>query len=332
MTIEGRGDPLTTSVCLCTRDGERYLARQLASLLAQERPVDEIVIGDDASRDGTLDMLRAFAASAPMPVKVLQHADPVGQAANLAAVLSMATGDVLFICDQDDIWHPDKVSVLVDVLEQHPSSPAAFSDSRLVDEYGRDLGVSLWEELHFSQDERRAVADGAGMRLLARRNAVAGHTIALRSSALEHVLPVPPVVRLIDWWIALLLAADGGLFGVDTPLVDYRQHGANTVGLRSRQPTLSRLHSLSGAERAAGDADTLEAVIHRLSARRPGAVDEADEVWLRARIAHARFRSALPRPRPRRILPVAREAASGRYRRFANGWRSAAFDVLRNDR
>ncbi|MHB1510645.1 MAG: glycosyltransferase [Acidimicrobiales bacterium] len=325
-------DRLTTTVCLCTRDGARFLPEQLDSVLAQDRPVDEVIVGDDASSDATPAMLEKFADSAPMPVRIFRRSEPVGQAANLQTVLTAATGALLFVCDQDDIWHPDKVRLLVSALERHPTFPAAFSNSRLIDNTGRDLGISLWESLGVSAEERQSLVLGSGMRYLARRNPVAGHALAFRRRALDLVLPVPGFVHHVDWWLSLLFEADGGLLPIKETLVDYRQHEGNAVGVRSRRSIRSQLRSMPGAERSARDAELLEAVLGRLAERRPNAIDSEDEAWIRGKIGHATRRAALPGRRTRRVLPVVTELATGGYRRFANGWRSALLDLARNDR
>lgn len=80
----------SVTICLCTCDGASHLAQQLASLASQTRLPDEVVISDDGSKDGTLDLLERWAASVATSVLIERRADPVGHVANLEGALRRA--------------------------------------------------------------------------------------------------------------------------------------------------------------------------------------------------------------------------------------------------
>ena len=97
------------SVALCTYNGARFIIAQLESIAAQSRLPDELIICDDHSRDGTLDLVRRFAVSASFSVCV--HANPknLGSTRNFEQAVEMCKGDIIVLCDQDDVWRPDKL-------------------------------------------------------------------------------------------------------------------------------------------------------------------------------------------------------------------------------
>src|ERR1039458_4587147 len=152
---------MTASVCLCTYNGGRYLKDQLCSLAAQTFLPAELLVGDDGSSDDTLDILRDFVASAPFPVEILPSESRLGPAANLERLLVRATGDVVFPCDQDDIWDSAKIEVLARTLDKFPSSGAAICNSTLIDGEGRSLSGSLFERAGLDTPTRELLASGS---------------------------------------------------------------------------------------------------------------------------------------------------------------------------
>jgi len=116
----------------------------------------------------------------------------LGPAYNLERLLVRAKGDVLFPCDQDDIWDPAKIEGLVRALEESPHSGAAICNSSLIDGAGRALPRSLFELVGLNAAKRKLLASGssAAVMEIARRNVVASHALAVRRNALDLVLPL----------------------------------------------------------------------------------------------------------------------------------------------
>lgn len=321
------------SIVLCTCNGARFLAAQWDSLLAQSRTPDEIVVRDDASSDGTpalVETLRARAAARGIRVQLTQNPHNLGYVANFAAALADATGDVLCLCDQDDVWHADKVATLAAAFERRPGLLLACGDARRIDDAGAPLRQSLFEVLKVSPRELARIHAGEGFPVLLRRSLATGATVALRRTLLADALPVP-AGWVHDAWLALIAAALGGLDCIEAPLTDYRQHGGNQLGMPARGLAARwrglvappPAHVDEALARCASLRERLAALCDRVSARDRARVDEKS--------AHLRARAALPRARLLRAGPVLREAAAGRYRRYGAGWRSALRDLLRRD-
>lgn len=325
---------LRVSIVLCTYNGAVHLQPQLDSLLAQTRLPDEIVIGDDGSTDASVDMLQAFAVrarDAGIEVQLVRHRENLGYVDNFSAGLRAARGDVLFLCDQDDVWRTDKLARMAECFEQDSSLLLLHGDARLVDTEGHSLGCSLFEALQMTAPEREAIHDGRAFDVVLRRSFVTGATAALRRELVATALPVAPG-WIHDEWLAAVAAAVGRVDFIDQPLIDYRQHGANQIGMRKRTLAMKwRDLLLPRGRLLAGEAERLRLLEEYLArAGFHGSRDRAAQV--RDKRTHFERRVAMGRlPRWRRWSPVLREARGGFYRRYGTGIRSLLRDLLRRD-
>ncbi|MEH6419476.1 glycosyltransferase family 2 protein [Pseudomonas sp. CGJS7] len=319
----------SVSVVLCAYNGVRFLPEQLDSLLAQTRRPDRIVLADDASTDATWALLQAFAERAgALGVQVETHRNPanLGYLRNFESALQRAGEGIVFLSDQDDVWHPDKIERFLEQFQRRPSLGLLHSDSRLVDADGADLGERMFGILGVSAGELEALHGGRGFEVLVRRNIVTGATMAVRQELLRHVFPIP-ANWVHDEWIALLASAIGEIDSLESPSIDYRQHGANQIGARRRTlaerlgGSRERLQQMQGL---VGKFETLCAFIERHDPPIP-----ADKrAVIVERLNHLRLRLAMPGNPLRRLPLVLEEWRHGRYRRFASGTRSLVCDVL----
>lgn len=250
----GSGQPGLVSIALCTYNGERFLAQQLDSLLAQTYSNLEIVVSDDRSTDDTLTILDEYSRR-DRRIKVIAHAENVGLTRNFQRALLLCSGSYIAPCDQDDIWLPDKISTLVQAVS---GRCLAYCDSLFVDEQGKPMGSRMSDVVCMITTEDPMP--------FAFANCISGHAMLFKREVLEYGVPVPQHF-FYDWWLATVAAALGGVVYCDIPLVHYRQHGSNitdTLGrrmaderprghmLRFLSETLVRLESiraLPGAHR-----------------------------------------------------------------------------------
>ncbi len=112
---------MTTSVVLCTYNGEKYLNEQMESLRKQSVKIDEVIICDDCSTDNTVQIICEFISSNALEHswKLFVNEKNKGYANNFHDALMKATKEVIFFCDQDDIWHVDKIEKMVSIMEQN---------------------------------------------------------------------------------------------------------------------------------------------------------------------------------------------------------------------
>ena len=228
--------PTRISVALCTYNGEKYIAGQLQSIWDQTRPPDELIVADDCSADGTLEAVRAFLDAHPrlFPVRLLTAEQNRGVIGNFSRAIAACGGELIFPCDQDDIWLPEKIETLARVFDAHPECTVAFSDAALVDAEGRDLGRTLWQSLDFAPGMIGARYRNM-LELLLNRCVVTGTAMAFRRGLLQIAEPFSSN-WIHDGWLAVLAACTGELLPVDRKLVLYRQHGGNVVGANKNDP------------------------------------------------------------------------------------------------
>src|SRR3990170_1386197 len=122
----GRAHP-EISVAMCTYNGATHLAEQLESIAAQDCVPDELVVCDDGSTDATSSMVEQFAARAPFSVRLEVNRQNLGCTQNFAKAVGLCRGQLILLADQDDLWMPQKVRRLAEVLSGHPASAFAFS-------------------------------------------------------------------------------------------------------------------------------------------------------------------------------------------------------------
>ena len=152
--------PLSLSVALASYNGERYIGAQLDSIARQTRLPDELVICDDASTDSTEDIVREFARRAPFAVRFFQHERMGSSTRNFELAIAECRGDIIFLCDQDDVWYPNKVETIEAVFIDRPETGAVFTDADVVDENLQPLGSRLWTYFRFRPKEQAQVEAG----------------------------------------------------------------------------------------------------------------------------------------------------------------------------
>lgn len=326
---------VTVSTALCTYNGAAYIGEQLDSILSQTRLPDEVVISDDGSTDDTLEIVRRLTSAealsrscaGPVAVRVL----PAGGAGrgvtgNFERAIAATTGDIVLLSDQDDRWMPDRVARTLDVFVREPLVQFVFGDARMVDAAGHDLGYTLFEALEFSAEERRLLHTDGAFAALLRRNVATGATAAFRRELGERAMPFPRE-WVHDEWLAIMASVGGRLGVIDAPVIDYRQHGANQIGMQRRglrqkidrvlQPRGSRNRDLVSRTRA---------LLDRLDDADSGATPaEIEQVQGKLRIESVR--ADLPKNRLLRLPTVLREAQTGDYERYTSQGRA---EVLRD--
>jgi glycosyltransferase involved in cell wall biosynthesis len=209
-------------VALATYNGERHLAEQLASLRAQTWSPFEIVAIDDASTDGTWALLQEAAQEDPR-LRIERNERNLGSAATFERAMSMCLGDYIAPCDQDDVWHADKLQTLYAAIDGHT---LAYADSALIDDSGAPLDLRL--------SDRFGMAQGSDPLAFALWNSVSGHAMLFRRELLRDALPLRGS-RFHDWWLAFVAASTGSIVYVPRLLVDYRQHRQSQTDIAGRR-------------------------------------------------------------------------------------------------
>ncbi len=204
----------SVSVCMATYNGSPFIQEQVLSILEQTVAVDEIIIVDDASSDNTIDLLRSF--SDPRFV-LLQNEINIGVVRSFEKSLMHATGDLILLCDQDDIWRRDKVERFKQLFELHADVTMVISDASVIGANGELLRESWFGSPHSMP----------GLLSNLMRNRYTGCLLGMRRAVLAHCLPIPPRVPMHDMWIGMLCQLYGRIGYLPEPLVGYRRHTSN---------------------------------------------------------------------------------------------------------
>lgn len=201
------------SIAMATYNGEKFIRQQLDSFVNQSRQPDELVITDDGSTDRTLQIIEEFSRQAPFEVHYSRNPENIGYAANFNAALMQASGELIFLSDQDDVWFPEKIEKIVDLSEGNEDILIFMNDAILTDGELNKTGLTKLGQIR-----------SAGMRDEA---FVMGCCCAVRRELLDLCMPIPFGYTSHDAWITGFAAGLEAKMIVDTPYQLYRRHGNN---------------------------------------------------------------------------------------------------------
>jgi glycosyltransferase involved in cell wall biosynthesis len=204
-------------------NGERYITAQLRSILTQLGDNDEVIVVDDASRDGTKDQVLSLQDSR---IQLIEHTTNRGVACTFEDAIHAASGKILFLSDQDDLWSPRKVAVMLAAFHSQPNVTLIATDVSLIDSDG-----SLLAESYFAP--RGSFRAGFWANVV--RNRFGGCTLAFRSEVIGDFLPLPRKYDVLhDVWIGVRNSLSGHqTLYIPQPLVLNRRHGTTATGKKT---------------------------------------------------------------------------------------------------
>ena len=336
MSLNKEFKPFKISIALCTYNGAQFLQEQLESIALQTRIPDEMIICDDQSKDGTLEILRNFASKVSFPVRVRLNETNLGSTKNFEKAIKLCTGDIIFLSDQDDLWHPDKLEQIEKVFFSNPHVDAVFTNAEVVDECSQPLGYTLWESVGFYQREQKLIKAGKPLKVLVRHNVVTGATMAFRSKLRFFLLPIP-AIWVHDAWIALLVAFMSNLEIISEPLIKYRQHSMQQIGAGYEQNLFSiikgtahQFNQVQNDPRRYSDwYNQYKLAYENLTDRQLPLADEDSIQLIENKISHLKVRANLPKGKIQRLPILIKELIKLNYHRYSYGFYSFGGDILR---
>lgn len=321
------------SVAMCTYNGAEYVEEQLASILKQSLLPSEIVISDDGSSDGTVDIIESFWSqknetfpqASEVTLTLIKNSLSLGVTKNFEQALLACRNPILALSDQDDIWQPGKLEKLVSLFEQDPKLLLVFTDSRLVNAVGKPLGVTSFQALVVSESERSAVSSGNSQAVFLRRNLATGATVLLRRDLLDLAAPFPEE-WVHDEWLALVASFAGHVHMSEECFIDYRQHGNNQIGMK--KPGLRHYVGRLVFPRTERNARLLARA--QAMSSHPFFLNNEKDAHTAAsgKLAHELARQELPGQRFRRIKQVLKEKRTGRYDTYGLGMQDVVRDLI----
>lgn len=222
------------SVALCTYNGETYIREQVESILNQTIKVDEIVVCDDGSTDETLSIIESFRENTSVDIRIYRNETNLGVCANFQKAVDLCNGDIIFLSDQDDVWHGDKVETVVGYFNLHHQKQVVFTDGQLIDGSGEAISDgTLWKCFGIDNTCLKQIENGLGMEIFAFENRATGATMAIRRG-FEYTSSFSKFCIddiLHDGALAMLALIDNRLGHIDKCLIDYRIHGNQECGI-----------------------------------------------------------------------------------------------------
>ncbi len=206
------------SIVLATFNGEKYLSQQLDSIFQQSYNNIELIAVDDASFDNTLNILHAYRLK-HSNMKVFSNQTNLGFIKNFEKACSLAQGDFISPCDQDDVWHVDKIKLMIEAIEDYP---LIYCDSFICDENLRQTGKKISDIVN-CKNWNSCLQYSVFARIY-------GHTLLFTRRLFEKIIPFTEVVPH-DWWIAYNAILNGGIKFLNQPMIFYRQHKENAFGI-----------------------------------------------------------------------------------------------------
>ncbi|MDE1192051.1 MAG: glycosyltransferase family 2 protein [Arachidicoccus sp.] len=223
------------SVCIPTYNGEKYILKQIESILKQLNEDDEIIISDDGSTDNTLNILRQLDDKR---IKILYHVKSKETkfkfnlvTKNIENALNHSSGDYIFLADQDDIWQDNRIRIVTELLKD---ADLVLNDCILINETEQIVSNSYFDIIKPSIGFFKNIA----------KNSYLGCCMAFNRHILNYVLPFPKGKVPHDIWIGLIAEHYGKVKITEQKLVFYRRHGNNLSfsSEKSNHSLLFKLH------------------------------------------------------------------------------------------
>jgi len=231
-------------------NGEHYLARQLDSIFAQNHNNILLVCRDDGSADRSVTILAHYLTVHSEKMLLLEDTlGNLGASGSFSLLMQWALTYMqtcpqkvyVALADQDDIWHGDKLTCTLQIMTAAESGQVpvlVHSDLNVVDKHGQLMSPSLM--VYQGLDPART---GFSAQLVS--NTVTGCSVLMNQALLHKALPVAADAVMHDWWLSLVASCFGQLLFIDKSLVDYRQHGRNTLGARAHKQAAFSVRTLA---------------------------------------------------------------------------------------
>ena len=225
---------MKTEILLAVYNGESFLAEQIDSILGQDCADWHLKISDDGSVDASVGVIEDYTRRFPEKIGRVYPPHRFGNARDhFFWLMKNCEADYMLFCDQDDVWHSDKVRKTVDALKTAEAEFGAempilvFTDQTVVDEKLRVIAPSLMElqrQDPYAQDYRNLLI----------KNVVTGCTVGINRALAELAgkCTAPEKTIMHDWWLGLVAARFGKMVYLDESTMEYRQHGDNSVGAK----------------------------------------------------------------------------------------------------
>ncbi|MDD5020757.1 MAG: glycosyltransferase family 2 protein [Endomicrobiaceae bacterium] len=296
------------SIALCTYNGAEYLAEQLKSLTEQTLKADEVIICDDNSSDNTVNIINEYKDK--LNIKLNINEANLGVTKNFEQAISLCSGDIIFLCDQDDGWHKDKIKIMAEKMQDEKiglcycNGIVADVNLKQIEDY------TLWNTSGLS----KVNLNEFNSYNLVNNCYFTGMALCFRKNLKKYFLPLSKNA-VHDEWIAFIISYISKIAFVEENLVIYRQHSKQHIGINSIKSSKDiwrflRACKISNIEKEVGRFTDLTAKMKELNAEKELITKlEKKLKHLKCRASRSVFRFAI----------LISELVCGKYKKHSNG-------------
>jgi glycosyltransferase involved in cell wall biosynthesis len=213
------------SVCMTTYNGSQFIKEQIDSILKQLGTEDEVIITDDHSTDSTCQIIQEYQDKR---IKFFKNPQRLGHVQNFSKSISLATGEYIFLSDQDDIWSESRVAKMLNLIKDAAPNTLVIGDFLEISSQGDPLS------------ENKSLGETPAIRWIALSNIFLGRAkyfgcaYLFRSEFKKIILPIPAPIESHDIWIAMNACIHGKIVHCQEPTLYRRIHGNNLTPNRRR--------------------------------------------------------------------------------------------------
>ncbi len=229
---------LKVSVAMTVYNGEKYIEKQLDSIRLQHRLPDEVIIVDDLSDDSTMEIIKEYIDKYELGWSLYQNETNLGFKKNFIKALSYVTGDMVLLCDQDDVWFEDKIEATVSLFSDD-SVMGASTGFLLIDGEDNNIsGETMIEGVYsFIEKKPEKPLTKISLSKIMHRNISPGCTCCYRKNVIDLFLKNADGTLPHDYQLNVISATLNGFVYYNLPLTNYRIHSNNTLGLKPLSQT-----------------------------------------------------------------------------------------------
>ena len=216
---------MTKSICIATFNGSKYIAKQLDSVIEQLGEDDEIIIVDDYSADNTLEILTTYS---DVRIKLYQNEKNLRHVKTFERAISLSSNELVFLCDQDDIWEVDRLEIFESYFLQYPQVMLVSSNFNCINDEGEVIENHLRKvnSIDSFLYRKNIIAIFAG------KIGYFGCAMAFRKELISTILPIPEYVEAHDLWIAMAANYMKANLHINEKTLYHRIHQNNTSDIK----------------------------------------------------------------------------------------------------
>lgn len=227
-------------ILMATYNGEKYIKKQIESILNQTYKNFRLLISDDCSTDNTKKILEQFSKKDDRIIIFSQEKN-LGVVKNFEFLLNKVENEYFMFSDQDDFWYENKIELSLNKMKE-TNADLIYTDLEVVDEELQTINNSYWK----LKGLYRKITKYNNFEAIYLNNFVTGCTMLVKSKWIPKILPFPEKTKYLlhDYWVSINISQNGKMEYLNMPTIKYRQHTNNSVGIKTKSEELQKFEEI----------------------------------------------------------------------------------------